>query len=219
MQAPQRRTAPVSADTERRTRLILYGVAALGFIGLAAVLGLLTLGGGESAAREESARTAVTDAGGTLTTKQASDDQIHVESPPKRSEYNTWPPTSGPHHPQPSPYDFYTEPVEQYRLVHNLEHGSVIIQYGSKVPPAEVQQIESWYRDDPNGIIVAPLPELGDRIALTAWTTPEDDAGGRGTGVLAKLPRFDERAFDAFVSAYAFRGPERFPEELLTPGT
>jgi hypothetical protein len=144
---------------------------------------------------------------------------MHVEDPPKRSEYNTWPPTSGPHHPSYAPFDIYTEPVEQYRFVHNLEHGGITIQYGSNVPPAEVAKIENWYREDPNGLLVAPLPELDDQIALTAWTTPADDPGARGTGVLAKLPRFDERAFDAYKSAYAFRGPERFPKDTLLPGT
>jgi hypothetical protein len=218
VQAPQRR-ATVSAETERRTRLILYGLAALGFLGLALAVALLTLGGGSDPGATEAARTAIRDAGGTLVTKQATDEGLHVNEPPQRSAYNTWPPTSGPHHPQWSPYDIYTEPVEQYRLVHNLEHGAVVIQYGRDVPPAEVQKIETWYRESPNGLVVAPMPELGDQIALTAWITPEDDASARGTGALAKLPRFDERAFDAFRSAFAFKGPERFPEELLAPGS
>lgn len=198
---------------------MLYGLAALGFIGLAVAVGLLTLGGGSNAGEEETARTAIREAGGTLVTKQATDEGLHVNEPQARSAYNTWPPTSGPHHPQWAPYDFYTEPVEQFRLVHNLEHGGLVIQYGSGVPRAEVQKLENWYRENPNGLIVAPLPDLGDQIALAAWTTPDDDASARGTGVLAKLPRFDERAFDAYRSAFAFQGPERFPEELLAPGS
>jgi hypothetical protein len=219
VQAPQRRTAPVSAETERRTRLILYGAGALGFVGLALAIALFTFGGGSDQTSHERVRSAMADAGGTLVTKPASEQGDHVPEAQPRSEYNSWPPTSGPHADRWAPYDVYTEPVEQYRLVHNLEHGGIVIQYGSKVPAAEVQEIESWYREDPNGLVIAPLPELGNQIALTVWTTPQDDPGARGTGVLAKLPRFDERAFNAFRSTYAFRGPERFPEELLTPGS
>ena len=35
---------------------------------------------------------------------------------------------------------------------------------------AEIDQIVAWYSEDPNGIIVAPLPGLEDKIAVTAWT-------------------------------------------------
>lgn len=213
MQAPTRR-APVSAPPEQRTKRILYVASALGFVGLAAVIALFALGGGGDA---PSAAAAVRAAGCTIVEKPATDAGTHVETTPKRSEYNTWPPTSGPHHPQYAPYDVYTDPVEQLRLVHNLEHGAIVIQYGKDVPAAEVDKIEAWYREDPNGLVVAPYPENGKNITLSAWTTPDDE--GRGTGHLARCPRFEQSAFDAFKTAYAFRGPERFPEEQLLPGT
>ena len=203
---------PVSEATERRTKHILYGVSALGFLGLAAVIFLFTQGGDTP-----SAAAAVRAAGCSIVEPPASEAQDHTEVTPKRSVYNTWPPTSGPHHPQYAPYDVYTDPVQQLRLVHNLEHGAVVIQYGKDVPPAEVDKIVEWYRDDPNGLVVAPYPENGRNITLGAWTTPDDE--GRGTGHLARYQRFEERAFDAFKNAYAFRGPERFPEEQLAPGT
>ena len=60
--------------------------------------------------------------------------------------------------------------MPEIRLVHNLEHGAVILQYGDKVPPRQVQQITAWYQQDANAIVVAPLPKLGDKVALTAWT-------------------------------------------------
>jgi len=54
---------------------------------------------------------------------------------------------------------------------------------------------------------MAPLPKLGDKIALTAWTH------------LASCSTFDESAFKAFRDAYRGKGPERFPVSQLTPGT
>ena len=55
--------------------------------------------------------------------------------------------------------------------------------------------IVAWYSEDPNGLIVAPLPELEDKIAVTAWTH------------LMKCPAFSEEAFDEFTESTASRAP------------
>ena len=91
--------------------------------------------------------------------------------------------------------------------VHNLEHGGVIVQYGSKVPASTVTQLQSFYDSSPNGMLLSPLPKLGDKIALTAWTH------------LATCGRFDESAVRAFRDAYRGKGPEHFPISALTPGS
>ena len=217
VQAPRQRTG-TTPDRERRTRLVLYAFAASGLIGLGAVIAFLALAGGGAASAGEALRAA----GCTLNEYPATRGALHVERPPKAGSYNSFPPTSGPHHPTPAPFDVYDEPVEQYRLVHNLEHGGIVIQYGRRVPRSEIDEMIAWYRDDPNGIVIAPLPALGDRIALAAWNAEPEQAGDtteRGTGYLARCPGFDEDAFSAFVATYAFKGPERIPEELLAPGS
>lgn len=196
--------------------LVAIAVAALGFIGLGVVGAVFLLSGSST-----SAASAFQDAGGTVEIFPASRSGLHVTKAPKQSEYNSFPPTSGPHHPVPAPFGIYDEPVEQYRLVHNLEHGGVAIQYGNDVPDATVDQLLEWYRDDPNGIVIAPLPALGRTIALTAWTSEDVRPGESprgGMGVLAKITTFDEEAFDAFMDDYAFEGPERFPKDALAPG-
>jgi hypothetical protein len=104
-------------------------------------------------------------------------------------------------------WNAYDEPVPELALVHNLEHGGIVVQYGARVPRGAVSAILSWYRSDPVGLVVAPLPALGDRIALTAWTR------------LATCRRFDAEAFGAFRDAYRFHGPERVPRRTLEPGT
>jgi hypothetical protein len=191
-------------------------LAGLGVVGLIVIGALFAFGGDNDSS---SGPGALREAGCTLQAFPAQS-RDHVQELPENFKYNSSPPTSGPHHPQPAPFDVYEEPVEQYRLVHNLEHGGVIIQYGRQVAEQTVDQIVQWYRDDPNGIVIAPLPSLGRTIALAAWTAEVDASGaaeGRGEGILAKCTRFDEEAFDGFVDAYGFRGPERFPRELLTP--
>ena len=103
--------------------------------------------------------------------------------------------------------------------MHNYEHGAVGIQYGSQVPDATVQQLEDYYDQDPEGLLLAPYPSLGDQIALTAWWDETPGEGDKGKGVVAKCPGFDEDAFDAFLDAYGFQGPEAFPRDALQPGS
>ena len=101
----------------------------------------------------------------------------------------------------------YDEPVQEIKVVHNLEHGGVIVQYGPEVSAQTLRDIVAWYRDDPNGLVVAPLPpalleekpELSDEIALTAWT------------YLQTCKRFNDEAFSNFVDLHRGNGPERFP--------
>lgn len=130
----------------------------------------------------------------------------HLQDLNQNVEYNSFPPTSGRHYQTPAIFNYYSDPIDQKLVVHNLEHGGVAIQYGDKVPADVVGQLEAYWRDDPNGLLVAPLPALGNQIALTAWTQ------------LALCPSFDEDAADTFVAAYRFKGPERLPPEALAPG-
>jgi hypothetical protein len=215
VQAPKTRQAERSPD-ERRTWRVLLIAGSLGFIGLAVVLGFLLFGGGSSglATLEEAGCTLQTFAG-----QGAS----HVEQLEEGFEYNSDPPTTGPHHPIPAPFDVYDQPVEPLRFVHNLEHGGVVILYGDDVPEADVQALVDWYRDDPNGLLVSPYPQNGDRISLAAWTADVDPQNPTEAtnqrGVLAKCPGFREDAFDAFKDEFGFQGPERFPRDQLAPGS
>ena len=116
----------------------------------------------------------------------------------------------------------YDEQVEQIRLIHNLEHGGIVVQYGRDVPRATVDRVVDWYHNDPTGLVVAPLPALGDKIALSAWFFDEGRADERrytGEGKLAKCESFDEEAFTDFRDAYRYKGPERVPPDLLQPGS
>jgi hypothetical protein len=219
VQAPRTRARGGTKDRQRL--LIPVTLAAAGVLALAAVLALFAFGGDDSPAAPEALRAAgctlqivpVREPGGDAQRR-------HVETLPKGFNYPSFPPTAGPHHPIPAPFDAYDEPVEQLRLVHNLEHGGITVQYGRGVSEQTVNELVEWYRDDPNGIVIAPLPRLGSTIALAAWNADLSSTGELRSerGVLAKCPRFDEAAFDAFMDDYAFKGPERVPREQLAPG-
>jgi hypothetical protein len=228
-QRPQGSGSKSKSRSRQRTdkasfdRRLLYLGGAAGTVVVAAVLGWLLLGGGTEDA-EAKARTALETAGCTLTVVPAvrnESDHSDVANPDLAIKaWNTDPPTSGPHYGETAIFGAYEEPLQQARVLHNLEHGAVSIQYGDDVPDATVDELRSFYDDNQNGTILAPYPKLGKQIALGAWVDPglESASSDRGSGVLAKCPRFDETAFESFLDAFQFKGPERFPADSMLPG-
>lgn len=210
-------------DASRRQLPILLGAS--GLVALALVLGWLLLGSGGGADKQKSAdaKAALEQAGCTLTVVKAlknASDHSDVATPDAKPKWNTFPPTNGPHYGEAAIFGAYEVPLQQARVVHNLEHGGVYIQYGKDVPAATVAELKGFYDDHLNGTLLAPLPQLGKTIAIGAWVAP-DNAGSRdrGEGYLAKCTAYDEKAFSAFFDAYQFKGPERFPASAMAPGS
>ena len=217
-QAPQRRSTPSAPRDADRQRRLLYILAATGLIGLAIVLGVVFLAGGggddDLAATMEAAGCQLKPAPAQLGVHSA---ELDATSDPK---WNTDPPTSGPHNSTPAVYGEYDTPLKIAQVVHNLEHGGAFILYGPNIPAATVQQLRDFYADDPIGLLLAPYPKLGDKVALGVWTVPDDfePGGTNGTAYLATCTAFDEDAFKAFRDL-RFRAPERFPPDSLQPGS
>lgn len=232
VQAPQVRNAPRTRREEERSRTILYVLGASGFLMLAVVAAIFLFSGGSSSKAATNADEAVRNAGGTVQTVQAAPNfmlngkklpyrHLPTDALPPGFKYNTNPPTSGVHTNSTVIYGIYDQPVPTISTVHNLEHGAVVIRYGPQVPQSEVAKIADWYLESPNGLVVAPMAGLGNKIALTAWTydqNRQNDRNYEGEGHLAKLTKFDEDAFNAFVNAYRGKGPERFKVSDLQPG-
>jgi hypothetical protein len=210
VQAPQRRVEHRDAGRSRMQFLALGGAI---LIAAVAVGLLMAFRGGDNAAASGVDGSCVRETFPPI-------GRQHVQSLSSGFQYNSFPPTSGPHFGIPAVWNFYDQPVPEIRLVHNLEHGGVVVQYGPKVPQATVQKLETWYSKDPLGLVVAPLPPVSEikakppagyenKIFLTAWTH------------LATCTAFDEGAFDRFRDDY--RGPnadapEKFPLSALQPG-
>jgi len=208
---------PPSPGDDRR-RLLTLGLGGVALLAAVATALAFTLGGGGDAPGD--ARAALEAAGCTLTAEPALESADHsITDPSKTSDlWNTDPPTSGPHYEVPVVWGSYDDPVNQAQLVHNLEHGGIGVQYGEGVPPATVEQLKTFVQANSRGTVLAPMPGLGDQIALTAWVTKSPSEPRVGTGYVAKCAAFDEGAFGAFLDAYQFRGPERFPADALLPG-
>lgn len=130
--------------------------------------------------------------------------QQHVQPGEAHPEYNSDPPTSGWHLDNAIRAGFYKEPQLDEALVHNLEHGHIVIAYDCEKltncddVKAKLKAIFDRY----NGwkITVVPRNNKDAPLALTAW------------GRILKLDDYDEASITAFINAYRDKGPEKTPE-------
>jgi hypothetical protein len=130
--------------------------------------------------------------------------QQHIAPGQSHPPYNSDPPTSGWHYAEPAEAGFYESSLPDEQLVHNLEHGHVIISYDCArlANCADVKtELRGLVGRFQRWKIVAVARENADAaIALTAW------------GRIAKLDSYDEDQIVAFVRRWRNRGPENTPE-------
>ena len=125
--------------------------------------------------------------------------QDHVPET-ERVKYNSNPPTSGPHFARWAQWGIHRQAPVDEQLVHNLEHGGVIISYRpEQIAGQQLEQLKAQVRElgkiNPR-IILTPRSKMETAIALTAW------------GYLQKLDGYDPKAVRAFYDAHIARGPE-----------
>ncbi len=176
-------------------------VIALGLVALVVVAGLAVVGSG---VLSPAASRPVAQAGplAACSSEQSfpTQGQAHIRPNEPHPPYNSNPPTSGWHWDDEQEWGIYTTPQIQEQLVHNLEHGGIIIQY-KDLPPEEVQRLTDLVNRDSHHVILAPYPGLpGDaKVALTAWN------------YLQTCDGVNEDVIRAFVNAHRDKGPERVP--------
>ena len=125
----------------------------------------------------------------------------HIVRGQSHPEYNSTPATSGWHYSDsgaPIAWGTHSSYIQEEVLVHNLEHGGIAIQYDSDLSPDSVAALEKYAEALPGYpacIVVAPYPQLGHNIAMTAWGA-----------VLYKTSA--ESEMDLFFKEYVNKGPE-----------
>ena len=169
---------------------------------IALVAGFLLLAGGDDDDDPSQGAIATLRAAGWTYQHPRSQGRQHVPELAANFKYNSVPATSGQHSNQTVVYGVYDQPVSELNFVHNLEHGAIGIFYGDDVPDETRDRLQEYYNGDPNGLVLAPDPRLGDQIALVAWTH------------LAKGKTYDEDVFDTFVDEFGFKGPESCKNDL-----
>lgn len=134
--------------------------------------------------------------------------RTHISVGDPHEPYNSDPPTSGPHA---SPVDagFYESAPPDENLVHNLEHGYIILWYNcSALDEAKCQGLTAQIQavlerarpavitTGAKKLIAVPRPSLDTAIALTSW------------GRLYKLAAFDEAQILQFIYDNRGQAPE-----------
>jgi uncharacterized protein DUF3105 len=112
--------------------------------------------------------------------------------------YSTNPPTSGPHNFAPLPEGIYDTPQDDEWLVHNLEHGHVLVLYQPTVAPAVVTRLKALVTLYDGDVVMAPRPANDVPIALASW------------GRMQKFPEYDEPTVQNFIDRNRGHGPECF---------
>ncbi len=109
---------------------------------------------------------------------QPDDGRSHVAvgTVPSPRPYSSTPGTSGPHWATPANWGVYTAPQAESQLIHNLEHGGVVIWYQpGKLDQASIQQLTDFVNTQVSSeqfkFILSPWSgkDFGHPIAVTAW--------------------------------------------------
>ena len=107
------------------------------------------------------------------------------------------PPTSGRHNPNQSPYGFLGGPLVAEAVVHNMEHGAVVIWYQPGDPDlaGEVNRLVRALGQ--SCLVAGSFSQMSFEVAATVW------------GRVLPLDQFDRESLAEFIRTYrGKRGPE-----------
>lgn len=125
----------------------------------------------------------------------------HIPEGSPRPEYNSDPPTSGPHYarwPEAGIYAPDATIPDEY-LVHNLEHGHVWLSYRDASDSEIIDALAAIVQSYDGGIIMTVRPDNDSPVIAAAW------------GRVLKLESVDEEQIRAFIARYQWQAPERIP--------
>jgi Protein of unknown function (DUF3105) len=133
---------------------------------------------------------------------------IHVVPGQPHAQYNSVPPTSGPHYAQPlGPIDpgYYSVAQIPEKVVHNLEHGNIVIWYNPNAPEQVTSDIRAAVNEVPGYTVAVPYNNLkpGYDVAITAWAQ------------LQFCKQISKQVVDDFRTKYQGKGAST--EEQLSP--
>ena len=207
---------------EQRKKMVGYGAASLIAIAVVVVAILLATGGEDASSGAGNAGNVFPDggsfpeqtvfevgpaakaAGCQLQTKKGTA-RDHTSSLDDRVKYNTNPPTTGRHYEIPADDGIYGQAPQDEQLVHNMEHGRVIIWVEQRA------DIRAMVEDDSYQMVLVPRKNMPYAVAATAW---DADPAPNGTGELLLCNDVNDKTFDAlqaFRDEHRSQGPEPIP--------
>jgi hypothetical protein len=186
--AMQRRVGASSPSRLSGTPLVIVGIGALVIVGLSAIALFSLLAPGASEV---------------VGTPQAMDGRTHITEGTAGGPYTSTPAASGPHWPQPVSWGVYTTEIPQEPVIHNLEHGGIVIWYQQdQLSDADIAELEAYVRDQNASerykVLVAPWAgsDFGHPMAIVAWTWVLD------------LEEVDTDLMDRFIDQHYGDAPE-----------
>jgi hypothetical protein len=113
--------------------------------------------------------------------------------------YNSNPPTSGTHYPDPQHAGVYTKAPPDGNLVHSLEHGTIIIWYNpKKLSREQIKVLTDIFKSiHVAKKIMTPRDTLPTAVALSSW------------GRLLQLQTIEENQIREFFRMNYDKGPEK----------
>ncbi len=203
----QARTERRHRAQHRRTRRNLYIGFGGGAIALALIAGLflpsVQLFSGSSPNPDQTGTPTPTsdfptpEPVGTLFTSLG---QVHVLEGTS-VEYNSTPPTSGPHYVTPVDWGVYESQQPDRAVVHNLEHGGINVNY-NLTDEAEIAALRTFLEGQitfPGCFVMHPYAEVAEgTVALTSWQWLEEFDGVATAGM------------QEFINTHINRAPEHF---------
>jgi len=119
----------------------------------------------------------------------------HIAVDADHIDYNSNPPTSGPHA-QEVDWGIYDEELPDERLIHNIEHGGIWISY-KEISDGELEELKEIAKAYPQRIVLTPRSKNDDKIALTSWKR------------LLRLEMVDKEKIIEFIEKNTNKSPER----------
>lgn len=120
----------------------------------------------------------------------------HLAADASFDGYKTNPPTSGVHRGQTSPWGSYREAPDHENLVHNLEHGGVIINY-KDLSDERIDELDAFADSFVDGVVSIPNPEIEKPIALASWRN------------MQQCDELNTKAIEGFIAERCNKGPEK----------
>ena len=216
-------------EAKQRKRMVGFGAAGLMVVAALVVVLVFVVGAGGSSGEDDAASqvlpdggsvpeqrdfevdTAARAAGCELESSKGSGVATHTNTLDEKVTYKTNPPSTGRHYFQPGNDGAYGVAPPDEVMVHNLEHGRVIVWFKPGMPESQRADLKALFDEDPYQMVMVPRRDMPYTVAASAWN--RDPVPG-GTGRLLVCDEMNPKTFDAirtFRDEHRSNGPEPVP--------
>ena len=154
----------------------------------------------------QQAQTQTADDKNLLGDKHADLGQKHINNGEAHDPYNSNLPSSGPHNMQPADWGIASNQIADETLVHNMEHGGIVIAYQPSLSSDQISELKKIFENLPkeskfNKIKAVLVPRQGNEkpLQLGAWTYTYN------------LDSIDGAKIKQFYLDHVDKGPELVP--------